>query len=247
MIKKIILIVLGFLVAVVAVVVILFYVRGPFVGFAGSRTADGSRAVSDGGVKVAGWNGEVDPAEEKAGMSIQDAKLSQEGDSLHATTGPAATYWMNGANASGDYTVKATFHELKYMNLNTHPHPYGVFIGGNDMATPGQTELYCAAYGNGKFIVRGFGPAPFKMNGFLGEANDAVHKAAGQGQPVTQDVALSVKGGKVECSINGTVVASYDKALVVTSGKLKSTDGVYGLRFAHNTDVMVTSLTMTKN
>ena len=245
--KKIILIVLGSLFVIVAVVVILFYVRGPFVGFAGSRTADGSRAVTDGGVKITGWNGEVDPAEGKAGMSISDARLSQEGDSLHATTGPAVAYWMDGANTSGDYTVKATFYEPKYMNLNTHPHPYGVFIGGNDMGTPRQTDLYCAAYGNGKFIVRGFGPAPFKMNGFLGGANAAVHKAVGRGLPVTQDIALSVKGSKVECSINGTVVASYDKALLVTGGKLKSTDGTYGLRFAHNTDVMVTGLTMTKN
>jgi hypothetical protein len=245
--KKIALIVVGLLFAVVALIVTLFYVRGPFVGFAGSRTADGSRAVSDGGIKVADWNGDVDAAEERAGMSILDAKLSQEGDSLHATTGPAATYWMSGANASGDFTVKATFDEPKYMNLNTHPHPYGVFIGGNDMGTPAQRYLYCAAYGNGKFIVRGFGPAPFKMNGFLGEANDAVHKAAGRGQPVGQDIAFSVKSSKVECSINGTVVASYDKALVVTGGKLKSTDGTYGLRFAHNTDVIVTGLTMTKN
>lgn len=247
MIKKIILIVLGSLFAVVALIAILSYIRGPFVGFPGSGTADGSHAVSDGGVQIAGWNGDVDTAEEKAGMSIRDAKLSKEGDSLHATTGPAATYWMNGANASGDYTVKATFHEPKYMNLNTHPHPYGVFIGGSDMGTPAQTYLYCAAYGNGKFIVRGFGPTPFKMNGFLGEANDAVHKAAGKGQPVRQDIALTVKGSKVECSVNGTVVTSYDKAQVVTGGKLKSTDGTYGLRFAHNTDVMVTGLAITKN
>lgn len=245
--KKITLIVLGSLLAVLALLAARIYIYGPFVGFPGSRTADGARAVSDGGVKIAGWNGDVDAAEERAGMSIRDGKLSQEGDSIHATTGPAATYWMNGAHASGDYTVKATFHEPKYMNLNTHPHPYGLFIAGNDMGTPEQTDIYCAAYGNGKFIVRGFGPAPFKMNGFLGDANAAVHKAAGQGQPVTQDVALSVKGGKVECSINGTVVASYDKALLVTGGKLKSTDGTYGLRFAHNTDVMVTGLTMTKN
>jgi hypothetical protein len=85
------------------------------------------------------------------------------------------------------------------------------------------------------------------MNGGRGEANEAVHKAAGPGEPVTQEVALSVKGGKVECSINGTVVASYDKAQLVTDGKLKSTDGAYGIRFAHNTDVKVTGLTMTKN
>ena len=51
----------------------------------------------------------------------------------------------------------------------------------------------------------------------------------------------------MECSINGTVVASYDKAQLRTGGKLKSTDGTYGLRFAHNTDVMVTGLTKVNN
>jgi hypothetical protein len=179
------------------------------------------------------------------GVQLDDG--SDRGRALNATTGPAATYSMNDAKASGDYTVKATFLEPKYMNLNTHPHPYGVFIGGNDLGTADQTDLYCAAYGNGKFVVRGFGPGPFKMNGFLGEANDAVHTASGKGQPVTQDVALSVKGSNVECSINGTVVDRYDKSLLVTGGKLKSTDGTYGLRFAHNTDVMVTGLTMAKD
>lgn len=242
--KKIALIVFGFLFAAVVLVAALFYLKGPFVGFPGSATADGSRAVTDGGVHVAGWTGQVDEAEQKAGMSIRDAKLAQEGDALHATTGPAATFWMNEAKASGEYTVRATFNEPKYMSLNTHPHPYGVFIGGNDMGTADQTDLYCAAYGNGRFVVRGFGPAPFKMNGLLGETNDAVHKAAGKGQPVTQEVALSVKGTNVECAINGTVVARYDKAALVTAGKLKSTDGTYGLRFAHNTDVLVTGLTM---
>lgn len=216
------------------------------IGGPGSPTADGSRAVTDGGIKIAGWSGKIDAGEEKAGMTIDDAKLAQEGDALHVTTGPATTYWKNDAKASGNYTVKATFTEPKYMNLNTHPHPYGVFIGGNGMGTADQSQLYCAAYGNGTFIVRGFGPAVFNLNG-RGAANDAVHKAAGVGQPVTQEVALSVKGGTVECSINGTVVASYDKATLVGDGKLKSTDGVYGVRFAHNTDVMVTGLTVTKN
>jgi hypothetical protein len=39
------------------------------------------------------------------------------------------------------------------------------------------------------------------------------------------------------------VVGSYDKASVVGAGKLKSTDGVYGLRFGHNTEVVVTGFT----
>jgi hypothetical protein len=120
-------------------------------------------------------------------------------------------------------------------------------VAGNDMGTPDQSQLYCAAYGNGNFIVRGFGPASFNMNGGRGGANDAVHKAAGPGQPVTQQIAISVKGGRAECIINGTVVAGYDKAELVTAGKLKSLDGVYGLRFAHNTEVEVSGFTMTKN
>jgi hypothetical protein len=42
------------------------------------------------------------------------------------------------------------------------------------------------------------------------------------------------------------VIGSYNKADVVGAGKLKSTDGVYGVRFGHNTEGTVTGLTMTK-
>jgi hypothetical protein len=42
------------------------------------------------------------------------------------------------------------------------------------------------------------------------------------------------------------VVGTYDKSALVAAGKLKSTDGVYGIRFAHNTEALVTGLTMTK-
>ena len=59
-------------------------------------------------------------------------------------------------------------------------------------------------------------------------------------------VAPSVRGRKIECSINNKVVASYDKSALVNAGKLKSTDGVYGIRFAHNTEALVTGLKVTK-
>jgi hypothetical protein len=206
---------------------------------------ESSRAVSGGGVTVAGWTGQIDPSESKRGQALSGAKLTKERNDLHVTTGPAVAYWNPANTASGDYTVKATFTEPKYMNLNDHPHPYGIFIGGNDMGTPNQSYLYCAAYGNGNFIVRGFGPAPFQVNGHS-EANGAVHKAAGQGQPVTQAIALSVKGDKVSCIINGTTVGTYNKSDIVGIGKLKSTDGVYGIRFAHNTEGTVSGLTVTK-
>jgi hypothetical protein len=208
---------------------------------AGAPQGDANRAVAGGGITVPGWTGKPDSD------VITNAKLAPEGAGMHVTTGPAVTYWNPANKATGDYTVKATFNEPKFMNLNTHPHPYGIMIAGNDLGTDSQSYLYCAAYGNGNFIVRGFGPTAFQMNGGRGEANPAVNKAAGPGSPVTQEIAMSVKGDKVSCSVNGTVVATYDKAALVTAGKLKSTDGVYGIRFAHNTDAIVTGLSMTKN
>jgi len=211
-----------------------------------TQAQDAAKAVAGGGISVAGWMGKIDPNEEAAGQKLEGSKLAKEGDALMVTTGPAVTYWNPANKASGNYTVKATFKEPKYMSLNNHPHPYGIMIAGNDLGTATQSFLYCAAYGNGNFIVRGFGPAPFQLNGRRGETNAAVNKAAGQGEPVTQEIAVSVKGDKIECAINGTVVGSYDKSAAVGEGKLKSTDGVYGIRFAHNTEGVVTGLTMTK-
>ena len=205
---------------------------------------DASRTIQGGGIFVHGWEGKVDARAAQAGQTVKDDKLTEADGVLHVETGPAVTYWKPADRASGDYTVSATFTEPKFMNLNSHPHPYGIVIAGNEMGTPDETELYCEAYGDGRFIVRGFGPQPFQMNG-RGEANPAVHKAAGVGQPVTQQIAMSVKGDKVECAINGTVVASYNKSDLVGSGKLKSTDGVYGIRFAHNTEGTVSDLKVT--
>ena len=209
--------------------------------------------IPGGGVFAAGWTGKIDAAEAANGQVLNNSKLSQEGAALHIETGPATTYWNPANRATGIYTVKATFNEPKYMSANSHAHPYGIVIGGNDLGTPQQSYMYCAAYGNGMFIVRGFGPSEsattdtvWNMNGGRGGANDAVHKAAGPGEPVTQDIAVTVKADSVECAINGTVVATYPKTDLVVAGKLKSTDGVYGIRFSHNTDATVTGLTLVK-
>lgn len=212
-----------------------------------ANAQDASRAVADGGIKVAGWQGKIDPGEASRGAKLEGAKLEKVGEDLHVTTGPAVAYWNPSNVASGDYTVKATFTEEKFMGLNNHPHPYGVFIGGSEMGTDKERYLYCTAYGDGRFIVRGFsGDSTFRLNG-RGESNAAIHKASGVGASVTQEIALSVKGDKVECAINGQTVGSYDKSAAVGPNKLTSTDGVYGIRFGHNTDAVVKGLTMTKN
>lgn len=207
---------------------------------------DASRSVSGGGIFATGWAGQIDAKEAKSGAKLTDSKLTLKGDTLHALTGPATTWWNPANKASGNYTVTATFREPKYMELNDHPHPYGIVIAGNNLGTDKQSLLYCAAYGNGTFIVRGFGPDPFQLNGARGEANAAVNKAEGKGKPVSQTIAVAVTTDKVTCSINGKVVGSYPRSEVVGKGKLTSTDGVFGIRFAHNTEGLVTGLKVTR-
>ena len=199
---------------------------------------DPDKVIPGGGIFVQGWTGKIDASSGRQGRKLEDAKLVQEGAALHVTTGPATTFWNPANTASGNYTIKASFLEPKFMELNNHPHSYGIFIGGNGMGTDTMSLVYCAAYGDGTAFVRGFAPQVFNM--LRAQAFPSVGKAAGIGQPVKQDIAWTVKGGRAECSINGTVIAGYDKDQLVAAGKLTSIDGVYGLRFTHNVEAVVT-------
>ena len=138
-------ILIGLAIVFVALLVALFLARKQFVGGPGSPTVEGSRAVTDGGIKIPGWNGRVDAAEERAGMTLDAARLVGEGQALHVTTGPATSYWKTDAMASGDFTVKATFNEPKYMNLNSHPIPTECLSEGTTwvlLAKPSSTALH---------------------------------------------------------------------------------------------------------
>jgi hypothetical protein len=209
---------------------------------------DAAMPVKDGGIFAKGWAGKIDAQEEKAGANLNQARLDEKSGTLMVRTGPATTYWNPANKAAGSYTVSATFTEPKYMNLMDHPHPYGIMIAGNDLGTETQSYLYCSAYGNGTFIARGMnGVTPFTAQATRKpEPNAAINKAAAKNDPVKQDIAMTVTADKIECAINGTVVGSYNKADLVAAGKLKSTDGVFGIRFAHNTEATVTNLKMTK-
>src|SRR5438093_8596210 len=122
---------------------------------------------------VQGWTGKMDASSGRQGRKLEDAKFVQEGNALHVTTGPATTFWNPANKAAGDYTVKATFREPKFMELNSHPHSYGIFIGGNNLGTGQMSLVYCVAYGDGQALIRGFGPAVFTL--LPAAANAGVH------------------------------------------------------------------------
>jgi hypothetical protein len=47
-----------------------------FSTFAARAQQDAARAVAGGGISVPGWQGKIDPQEEKAGMALNNAKLA---------------------------------------------------------------------------------------------------------------------------------------------------------------------------
>jgi hypothetical protein len=199
---------------------------------------EADRKVAGGGITVKGWQGKIDPAAAKKGMTINDSKFAGDAKALTLTVGPAASYWNPANTVSGDYTVKATFAEPKVSG--DHPHPYGIFIGGTQLDTDKHNLLYCVAYSDGTFLVRGFSGGTV-FNASKRGPHAAVKKAGADGS-VSQDIAWTVKGDRAECSINGQVVAGFNKSDIVGPDKLESTDGVYGLRVSHNVNVNVTGL-----
>lgn len=204
----------------------------------GAQQQDADRSVKGGGITAKGWQGRVDASAAKQGKTINDSKFEEKNGSFHIAAGSASTYWNPANTAKGDYTVSASFTEPKIAA--GHPHPYGVFIGGTGLDTDKASYVYCVAYGDGSVLVRGFSDGTV-FNPSKKQPNDAVHKAT-EGGSVKQDIAWTVKGDKADCSINGTVVASFNKADLVGPGKLQSLDGVYGIRAAHNVDIVVSNL-----
>lgn len=203
---------------------------------------DADRTVKDGGIKVEGWKGRVDRRAATQGKSVADSKLAMDGTALRLSVGPAGNFWNPSHTASGDYTVKATFKEHKMAA--SHPHSYGIFIGGADLESETETLMYCIAYGNGTYSIKTFnGP---KVTTIVDrEASAALKKADANGES-TNEIGWRVAGDKASCMINGTAVKTLEKSEAVAADKLKSFDGGYGLRVSHNLELSVTGLAMTK-
>lgn len=200
---------------------------------------DADRSVKDGGVKVAGWKSRVDRRPLSQGKTVNDSKLVADGAGYRLSVGPAGNFWNDKNVAKGDYEVKATFKELKMAA--SHPHSYGLFIGGADLESDNETLMYCIAYGNGTYSVKTFHGA--KVTTLVPPTAHAALKKAGENGEATNEIGWRVKGGNASCVINGTEVKTFAKAEFTGADKLTSTDGVYGIRVSHNLELAVSPIT----
>ena len=199
---------------------------------------DADRSVEDGGVKVDGWEGRIDRRPIRQGMSITDSRFAAEGNAFRLSIGPAAVFWNNANVASGDYEVQASFKE--HAMRASHPHPYGIFIGGANLQSETEELLYCIVYGNGDFVIKTFHGSDVTTLVDRGP-HDAVHKANAEGES-NNEVGWRVNDGTATCLVNGMEVASLSQDEVGAS-----LDGIYGIRVSHNIELTVSGFGMARH
>lgn len=198
---------------------------------------DADRTVANGGIKIAGWLGRVDRRPASQGKTVNDSRLVAEGSAFRLSVGPAGNFWNPANTASGNYEVMGTFKEHKMAA--SHPHSYGVFIGGAELQSDNETLMYCIVYGTGKYSIKTFHGA--KVTTLVdGVENAAIRKADANGES-TNTVGWRVRDGQASCVVNGTVVKTLPRAEFVAADRLTSTDGVFGLRVSHNVELTVSN------
>ncbi len=199
---------------------------------------DADRSVADGGIKVDGWHGRIDRRPMSQGSTVNDSKFAAAAEGFRISVGPAGIFWNNAHTASGSYEVTATFKE--HQMASSHPHPYGMFIGGANLESDNETLLYCIVYGTGVYSIKTFHGS--NVSTLVNrEEHAALNKADANGESINE-IGWRVLGDQVSCVVNGTAVKTLDRADVVGADKITSTDGIYGIRASHNLELTVTEL-----
>lgn len=183
------------------------------------------------GTGLDGWRGRTDRPEQR----IADVHVAAHDGGYRITTGPHAIVWNPANRVSGDYEVRAQVTKTP-DSVSSDEESYGLFIAGADLEGGRQNYLYCVVFGSGTVMVRHRGGSQTAT--LLGKtANAAIAKMDERG--ATDVISLWVRDGRVGCTVNGVEVFSAAVAGMVGPGKLRSTDGIYGLRVSHNLDILV--------
>ncbi len=93
-----------------------------------------------------GWKARLDDPAAKE----NDVVVRSEEDAVIVTSGPAGIYYKPDMKAEKDYTVSATFSQLK---PTTQPQPYGLFVSGADLDKDTMRYTALLVRGDGKFQI----------------------------------------------------------------------------------------------
>jgi hypothetical protein len=207
-----------------------------------AQANDPDKLVADGGVKVAGWTGRLDPQAAARGRKLTEAKFVPMASGFHVTAGPPAIYWNPANSARGNYTAKATFSQTK---ASAHPEAYGLFLGGQNLEAPNQSYLYFMVRQDGSFLInhRASDTEVHKIVDW--KKHDAVKAMDAQGK-ATNALAIVVGADKLSFQVNGTEVHSIPRSTIDAGGPHSGSSGIVGIRVNHNLDVHVDGFAVTK-
>ena len=166
-----------------------------------------------------------------------ELKVMAMGKGFHVIGGPAGVFWDPKNNATGNYTIKATFNLLEPSN---HTNYYGIVFGGSDLEGPKQTYTYFIVAQNGQFQVKTRTAEQvgnvFPARG--GQANAAIKTPAAGGMS-TNVLEVRAAGDTISYVVNGTVVHTTPRSAV-------RADGIAGVRVNHVLNVHVDGFEVTK-
>jgi hypothetical protein len=172
-----------------------------------------------------GWHARFDNPEH----TLADVMFMAHGGGFHARMGaPRAIFWNPEHSASGSYTVTAAFTQPRPPE---HLDGYGLIIGGKDLEAPTQDYVYFLIRHDGRYIIKHRGGAEVHTIADWTE-HPAVQKPDAQGRS-SNTLSIDVGVEQVRFLVNGTEVASYDRAVMT------QVEGIAGLRVNHGVDVFV--------
>ena len=184
-----------------------------------------------------GWKQRVDRSASATDPDAAGAiKFVTQGSGFHATNPQAAVYWTPANTASGTYTLKATFTQVKPSG---HTNYYGLVFGGSALEGADQAYLYFVVAQDGTWLLKSRAGAATPIVAPK-TPNDAVKKLDANGA-ATNALEVRVGADKVDFVVNGVVVHSEPK-----TGAMAKTDGIYGIRVNHLLEVQVDGFGVSK-
>lgn len=155
---------------------------------------------------------------------VPEVTITEMGSGFQVNTGPAVVVWRDGQEASGEYTLSATF---TLQEPSSHPNYYGLVYGAGAMEGERQNYLYFLIAQNGTYIVK-HRAGNETVHDIQGRTpHDAIRTPGGDGTSVN-DLQVRVGSDQTEFVVNGTVVFTAPK-----QGMAGRTDGTYGVRVNH--------------
>jgi hypothetical protein len=184
-----------------------------------------------------GWMLRIDRSTSASDPDSSGAvKFVTMGSGFHATNPQAAVFWNPANTATGSYTLKGTFTQMKPSG---HTNYYGLIFGGSNLEGASQNYIYFLVAQDGTWLIKHrAGEATHIVSDKT--ANDVVKKPGADGKS-TNALEVRVGADKIEYVVNGTVVTTTPRA-----GMTGKTDGIYGIRVNHLLEVHVDGFGVSK-